>query len=281
MPRLTRRLTIFCIGLALTGAIGLVSGPTPAAEVAPTRIADLTYDVYVGGLHVYAFDVEMTLAPESYRVTASGETRGMVSLVSTWTVHLAAEGLDRNGRVTPQRYVAETQWQSRQRKLQLGFRADGGYDLQQDPPPEPDPDIEGELPEKLPEGIVDPLSFAIAASRSLAETGRCAQTVPVFDGQRRSNVIVKQVGETVLPPNNYSIYQGPAMRCSLGVERISGFRKSLRLKQEAKGPAAPPILWMATMQKDLPPIPVRYEGEIALGKIVIHLTAAAFRSVPD
>jgi hypothetical protein len=146
--------------------------------------------------------------------------------------------------------------------------------LKQDPPPEPDPDIEGALPATLPDGIVDPLSFALSASRSLAQSGRCDQTVPVFDGQRRSNAIVKQLGPTVLPPNQYSMYQGPAMRCSLGIERISGFRKSLRTNQESE----PPVLFMASVLRDLPPVPVRYESEIKLGKMIVHLVKADFRT---
>ncbi len=275
MPRLTRRYAAISIGLAL--AIALPGGPTRAAEVAPARIADLTYEVYVGGLHIFSIDVEMALQPDRYRMTAVGQTEGMVGMMYSWNLQLAAEGLDRNGRIVPQRYTAHTQWRSNDRKLELGFGAGGHYELKQDPPPEPDPDIEGGLPATLPDGIVDPLSFAIAASRSLAKTGRCDQVVPVFDGQRRSNAIVKHLGPTVLPPNQYSMFQGPAVRCSLGIQRISGFRKSQRANQES----GPPILWMATVQPDLPPVPVRYESEIKLGKMVVHLTKAEFRAATN
>jgi hypothetical protein len=91
-------------------------------------------------------------------------------------------------------------------------------------------------------------------------------------------VILKQVGSTTLAPNNYSIYQGPAMRCSLGIKRISGFRKSLATVQQERDRSTPPSLWVASVREDLPPLPVRYEGEIKLGKIVIHLTNAEFRT---
>jgi hypothetical protein len=275
MPRLTGRLSSAWIVFAMASAFGPWSEPTRAAEVATKQIADLTYDIYVGGLRIFSFNVEMVLQPDRYRVTAAGETRGMVGWVYAWNLKLAAEGLDRNGRIEPQLYRAETQWKSRQRKIALGFSESGRYDLNQEPPPEPDPDIEGELPESLPQGTVDPLSFAIAASRALAESGRCDQTVPVFDGQRRFDAVVKDLGPTVLPPNPYSIYQGPAVRCSLGIARISGFRKSLRSARESG--AEPPAIWMASIRPDQPPVPVRYEGEIKLGKIVVHLTDAEYR----
>jgi len=282
MPRLTGRLT-FSIGLAMASVVSLSSGPTRAGEVEAlsARIVDLTYDVYLGGLHIFSFDVDMTLQPDSYRVAAEGRTRGMVGWLYEWDVKLAAEGLDHNGRIEPRRYVAETEWQHRQRTVHLGFAEGGRYDLQRNPPPEPDPDIEGGLPETLPEGIVDPLSFAVAASRAVEESGRCDQTVPVFDGQRRFDLSVKEVEETTLPPNGYSIYQGPAVRCSLSMERISGFRKSWRSsRQWDAGSSAPPTIWVASIRQDLPPVPVRYEGAIALGNMVIHLTAAEVRTEP-
>jgi hypothetical protein len=167
MPRLTGRLASTCLGLTLL----VVPPASRAADLAPARVADLKYEVYVGGLHIYSLDVEMVLQPDRYRLAARGETQGMVGLVYTWDTDLVAEGIDQDGRVEAQRYFSKTQWQSRRRTVQLGFTADGRYALQQDPPPEPDPDIEGALPESLPQGIVDPLSFAIAASRALAKTG--------------------------------------------------------------------------------------------------------------
>jgi hypothetical protein len=269
------------IGLAMAGAMSLSFAPARAAEVTSARIVDLTYDVYLGGLHIFTFDVDMTLQMDRYRVVAEGGTRGMVGWLYTWEMKLAAEGLDHNGRIEPRRYVVESDWQRNPRTLDLRFADDGRYHLQQDPPPQPDPDIEGGLPETLPAGTVDPLSLAVAASRTLAENGRCDQTVPVFDGRRRFDLMVKQVDQATLPPNDYSIYQGPAVRCSFSMKRISGFRKSWRSsRQWDAGSSTPPTIWMAAIRQDLPPVPVRYEGAIALGNIVVHLTKAAARSEP-
>jgi hypothetical protein len=281
MPRLTGRLAVSCIGLAMASAADLSSGPAWAVEGSPARIVDLTYDVYLGGLHIFTFDVDMALQPDRYHVTAEGGTRGMVGWLYQWDMKLAAEGLDRDGRIEPRSYVAETDWQSNQRIVRLGFAEGGRYELEQSPPPEPDPDIEGGLPETLPEGIVDPLSLAVAASRALEDNGHCAQTIPVFDGRRRYDLIVTHVDETTLPPNGYSIYQGPAVRCSFSMERISGFRKSWRSsRQWDAGSSAPPTIWVASIRQGLPPVPVRYEGEIALGNMVVHLTDAEVRSEP-
>lgn len=277
MPGLTARLTSSCVGLVM-GVLVLWSAPARAAEVSSARIADLTYDIYLGGLHIFTFDVNMTLRPGRYRVTAAGGTRGTIGFLYQWDMKLSAEGLDDNGRIEPRRYAVETDWQRNPRTLDLRFAQGGRYELQQNPPPEPDPDIEGGLPESLPEGTVDPLSLAIAASRALAESSRCDQTLPVFDGRRRFDLIVKHVDETILAPNSYSIYQGAATRCSFSMERISGFRKSWKSsRQWDAGSATPPTIWLAQIRPDLPPVPIRYEGQIALGTIVVHLTKAQVR----
>ena len=276
MARLTARLALLCLGLALTSAAGL--SPGRAAEAEATRTLDLTYDVYLGGLHIFTFDVDMTLQPDRYRVAAEGATQGMVGWLYEWQTKSAAEGVARNGRIEPQRYVMDSNWQSNQRTVNLGFAEDGRYELEQMPPPEPDPDIEGELPQSLPEGTVDPLSLAIAASRTLQENGRCDQTLPVFDGRRRYDLTLRHIDQATLPPNEYSVYQGPAVRCSFSMKRISGFRKSWQTTRQVDAKASAPTIWVAAIRPDLPPVPVRYDGAIALGNIVIHLTKADVRT---
>jgi hypothetical protein len=277
MSRLTARLSSLCIGLAVVGAVGLSCAPVRAAESVSSRTLDLTYDVYLGGLHIFTFDVDMAMQPDRYRVTAEGATHGIVGWLYGWQTRIAAEGLDRNGRIEPQRYDVESNWQGNQRTVQLAFAEEGRYDLQQTPPPEPDPDIEGELPESLPEGTVDPLSLGIAASRALEQNGRCDQTVPVFDGRRRYDLTLTHIDEATLPPNEYSIYQGPAVRCSFSMKRISGFRRSWKSKRQPDDRSSAPTIWVAPIREDLPPVPVRYDGAIALGNIVIHLTKAQVR----
>jgi hypothetical protein len=275
---MTARLAALCVALAIASALS--PAPARAAEPAPARALDLTYDVYLGGLHIFTFDVDMTLQQDHYRVSAEGATQGMVGWLYGWQTKLAAEGIDRNGRIEPQRYDIESNWQGNQRTVALDFAGDGHYALEQTPPPEPDPDIEGSLPESLPDGIVDPLSLAVAATRALEENGRCDQTLPVFDGQRRYDLTLKHIDEATLPANDYSAYHGPTVRCSFSMNRISGFRKSWKSKRQPDAASSAPTIWVAAIRPDLPPVPVRYDGAIALGNIVIHLTKADVRAAP-
>jgi hypothetical protein len=284
MLRQTRRLMLACAGLILAAAPLQAAEMAPAAPASTGRVVNLGYEVYLGGLHIFSMNVDMALRPGSYSVAAAGGTRGMIGWIYKWDVKLAAEGvdaggLDKAGAIRPKSYVSVTDWQSTPKTMKLAFGEGGSYDVQRNPPEEIDVADEGELPAALPANAVDPLSLAVAATRALAASGKCEQTLPVFDGKRRYDLIVKDLGEATIAKNSYSIYAGPALRCGFTMERISGFSKKRRYtRQWDEETSVPPTVFMAQIRADLPPLPVRYEGAIALGDMVIHLTKADVRS---
>jgi len=275
MPRQTRRLILACAGLLLTG------GPLHAAETSPPagRVMGLGYEVYLGGMHIFSMEVDMALRPDGYSVAAAGGTRGMIGWIYKWDIKVAAEGREEAGSIRPLLYESATDWQKNPRSTRLAFAGKGSYDVQRTPVEPADPDDDTEMPSHLPENTVDPLSLAVAATRALAANGQCAQTLPVFDGKRRYDLTIKDLGEATIPPNRYSIYNGPATRCGFTMQRISGFNKKYsRSRQWDEDSDAPPTIWMAQVHEGVPPVPVRYEGAIALGNMVIHLTKAEVRS---
>jgi hypothetical protein len=272
------------MALVLAGClwIGPWSPAARAAEAGAPQVVDLTYDVYLGGLHIFSFGAELVSEPGRYQVSAAGVTSGLVGVLYSWDIKLAAEGVDENGRVAAMRYTTDSAWKGKRKVVELAYRDGGRYDLAVTPPPEPDPDIEGGLPDTLPEGIADPLTMALAAARSIDETMRCDQTIPVFDGQRRYDVTLGAGEPATLPANTYAIYAGAALRCTVAINRISGFRKSARYtKQMEADSSAAPGVWLAKLHDGVPPLPVRYEGASALGSMIVHLTAIEVRTQPE
>ena len=136
MPRQTRRLVLACAGLLLAG------GPLRAAETAPPagRVMDLSYEVYLGGMHIFSMDVDMALRSDGYSVAAAGGTRGVIGWIYKWDVKVAAEGQDQAGDIRPLVYQSAMDWQKNPRVTRLAFTGKGAYDVQRTPPPEPDPD---------------------------------------------------------------------------------------------------------------------------------------------
>lgn len=259
-----------------------------ASRPSPAKALALTYEVYAGGMHIFTFDVDLSLRPGGYRLAAEGGTRGMAGFLYKWDVRLMADGAA-PGRLSsaavadqlrPRRYDTMTDWKDKPKTMELAFGPAGSYVVTRDPP-EP---IEtggdgGDLPAKLPPDIVDPLSAALVATQRLAETGRCQQTVPVFDGKRRYNLRIDDVGYAQLPKSRYSAYHGPAVQCGFTMERISGFKKKRRYaSQWDEDKDEPPVLWLARVREDLPPVPVRFTGAIALGSIIVHLTKVEART---
>lgn len=269
LASLTVLLILLPAALAASAIPAPSAGPAPGGD--PARHLALTYEVHTGGLHIFTFTVDLTLQPQGYQITAAGGTRGVVSVLYKWNVTLAAEG----ERMRPERYVTVNAGRQPTKVMRLDFLKGGSFNVTRDPP-EPVEDMaeeEKQLPANLPPNIVDPLSAALVASRHLVETGRCEQTIPIFDGKRRYNLLIYDAGATQVPKSRISVYHGPATLCGFTMERISGFKKKRRYaNQWDEDKDEPPKLWIAKVREDMPPVPVRFTGAVALGNIIVHLT---------
>jgi hypothetical protein len=261
--------------------LALASGALAETPQPAVKTLGLTYDVYAGGLHAFSFDVALALEPDGYRIVAEGGTRGFTAVLYTWNVRLAAEGAavspaDKAApaeRLRPERYVTVNAGRAQPKTMRLALQPDGTFSIVRDPPETEDEREPDDLPAKLPPGIADPLSASLMATQALVETGRCEQRIPVFDGKRRYDLLIHDAGAGEVQKNRYSVYHGPATLCGFTMQRISGFKKQRRYaNQWNEDKDEPPMLWIAKVREDLPPIPVRATAAVALGSIVVHLT---------
>ena len=241
--------------------------PSPAPA---SRHLSLTYEIYAGGMHSFTFNVGLTLEPEGYRITAAGGTRGFANLFQKWDVTLAAMG----ERMRPERYAMVNSSQQPAKTMQLKFIEGGAFSVTRNlPEPNDDTAEEAELPTQLPANIVDPMSAALVAAQQLAASGQCEQTLPVFDGKRRYDVTIRDMGSAEIPKSRIGIYDGTTVVCGVSIERISGFKKPRNnAAQWDKNKDEPPKIWLARVRADMPPVPVRFSAALALGSVVVHLT---------
>lgn len=274
-PRLRRLVTPTILGL-LTYGVGCATvsaqqmqASLPTSETTRRHLA-LTYEVYAGGMHSLTFDVALTLEPEGYRMTAVGGTRGFVSLFQKMDVTLAAMG----ERMRPERYAMVNSSEQPTKTMQLKFIEGGAFSVTRNLPERHDDTAEeAELPMHLPANIADPMSAALIAAQHLDASGRCAQTLPVFDGQRRYDVTFLDKGSTQMPKSRIGVYDGTAVVCGVAIQRISGFKKPRnKSSQWDKNSDDPPTLWLARVRPDMPPVPVRFSSALPLGSVVVHLT---------
>jgi hypothetical protein len=97
----------------------------------------------------------------------------------------------------------------------------------------------------------------------------------VFDGRRRYNLVLAHLGQDIIERNDYSAFSGAALRCSVKIERIAGFRrKPSRLKWRTSDGAT---LWIGQVFAKFPPVPVRIEMDTVLGGLRVHLVRATLK----
>lgn len=236
----------------------------------------LGYDVYLGGLHILAFDMDIALNHSEYSISTAGATKGVVGLFYEWSARFDANGrLGREG-FRPALYDAVTKRKGETKSRRLLFGGDGEYSVERGSSGKKK---RNNLPPVLPRDTVDPLTAVLEVTHTLVEDGACARTIPVFDGKRRYDLLLKHVGPATVEPSHLSIFKGPAVRCRFTIERISGFKKKRRHYSywEESG-ESPVTVWVAPLAAGAPSMPVRFEGDLKLGALIIHLVRAEVNS---
>ena len=83
------------------------------------------------------------------------------------------------------------------------------------------------------------------------------------------------LGKETLKPSDYSAFSGPALRCSVKIEKIAGFkRKPTRTKWRKSDEAT---LWVGQVFAKFPPVPVRIDMDTLVGGLRVHLVRATLK----
>jgi hypothetical protein len=275
---------------AVLGAIALAAmlGAATAAAQTPAkaRALALRYDVFIGGVYVITFDATVGLDRSGYSARAEGGTRGSIAQLFPWNTTLSSRG--KLGALTPtpnafapERFDDVSEWQGKTRRTTLRFTGRGRYVVEHDPaePPSAESDAdEGVLPASLPSGAMDPFAAAVAALSASAQDGACARHIPVFDGKRRYDLIVRDGdGEVNLPPSPVSAYTGPALSCRIGIKRISGYGKRRANHYWDETSTNPPTIWAADLAPGMPLVPVKLMATVVFGTMSANLVHAEVR----
>lgn len=239
----------------------------PAGRAAEGETVRLSYDAYLGPFYVVSATAELRLDGATYRVVTRAQSEGIAALFYSWQSEARSEGRRDATRLRPRLHEVVGEWRGENRLVRLSYDGRGPIDFRVDPPPdgtERDP-----VPPDLTVGTVDPLSGTLAVLQRIAGGGRCEGEIPIFDGRRRYDMIVRPGAPSVLPAIHSSIFAGPAQRCEFQLRRIAGFwKKPSRFGRRVTNP----VLWVASPLDGVPPVPVRFTAETGFGDLRIHLT---------
>jgi hypothetical protein len=258
----------------LGSALAAVPAAGRASEV-PDKLR-LSYNVWQGGFHAFTLRTEMNHGAERYDASFSATTDGLVGWIFPYRVEgrskgtlVAAEPETGTGVMNgfrPQRFESASRKGDKEKQREITYLDDGSLEVRHQPPRDDEP-----LAEPLLRDTLDPVTALFAIIGSFDEVRRCAGRLSVFDGRRRYDLKLKQLGAAQLEPSDYGIYSGPAMRCRVVLKPIAGFknkRKSLsRLPRKVE-------VWLAPLEPGGPAVPVRLEGKNPWGRMVVHLISA-------
>lgn len=242
------------------------------AGAAAANPAQLSYQVYFGGLKALGFQAELDLSGSTYRARLNGRTEGMTNWLFAYVAQAQSEGRVVGGQLQPQRHVVESTARGNRRDTRLTFQPDGSIDSVVLPPPEDD-DREPVTPAQQ-RGALDPISAILNAAQGLATTGSCAQRLPVFDGRRRYDLEFSDGGHETLKASDYASFSGEATLCLFRYIRIAGYQKpgSTRWSNPRDVDRVYKV-WLAPIAPGLPPLPVRIEAEGTFGDLIVHWIA--------
>jgi hypothetical protein len=209
-PAIGRDLHRATARLLLGVAIGLLLAASPAA-----RADDVSalYQASWAGLPAAHISLSLREAPGAYRNEIAIGSEGLPHLVTKFRGTAVAEGKEVGQTTIPARYDATYDLRKRKdRQLRMIFASSAGAVIAERGPG--DTSRKPELAEQFRRNVVDPLSV-ITAIRTTIRRGETAFTIPVYDGARRFDVVVR-----VLPRDP----KDPGVHLAMSLHPIAGFK---------------------------------------------------------
>ena len=239
------------LGAALLLALAPIVAPASAGERLSARV-----ELY-GPLGIHVLTVRTTLdqTEERYSATVDYATIGLAGILFEQKTHAVATGRVARATAYPDTFRNDTVRNGVARRSQVDYRPDGTVNGSSAPP------TKTVVPPESMRGTVDNVSAYLRLERQLAETGKCAMTVPVFDGRHRYDLVFADAGKQELSPEGGQRFSGQAIAC-----RMTRHNRFVEPTEEDEG-ASQGMFWYATFVPGAVPLPVRMKLQTQLGSV--------------
>lgn len=237
-----------------------------AAPAAADRFA-LTYDGYgLGLIPVGGVTVDADVADDSYDISATLRSRGILNLFERTDIEASSSGSIENGAVRWRRYDLDHHYSRKHRTVRMTLDETGAIVSEI----EPIYRTWGEPPasEEERRASRDPLSNVVAMAIAVGHTRTCEGTYPTFDG--RFHYLLELSGGEIDAYEGGG-YEGEVLKCSLSYLAVSGFdQRDSGRRRVPRGQ-----VWFALMPDTTFAPPVRISTPLSAGGATIRL--ASFR----
>ncbi|MCR9242820.1 MAG: DUF3108 domain-containing protein [Rhodobiaceae bacterium] len=261
----------------LIGASCLFAGPltqTAMADTLPTNLK-VDYSIALGGFNLGTADIEANLGDGNYELDATVRTEGIADQFFETTFVLESKGSFLGNRVKPARFVSTYQDADSSRRVELTYPSRGAPVMAAEPAYG-----DGFGPHVQLNDILmtqDPIS-ALLLPISSATASPCDRSLPLFDGRRRYDLQLREDGMTEINGGE-NAYNGPAMRCTVGMLPVAGYERKTLIKLLAREDSI--RVWLAPLQGSDVWIPVRMTLRTPFGGAVMRATRFEVASTED
>lgn len=248
-------------------------------DVKEHRKLELAYDVYAGGFKALRADLEMDLGKKAYDMELQASTQGFIGDLFPWSATYSTSGHAEKGQLVPSLHTSKSEWRKKTKLTELSYDPKG-HVLKSTTQDGTKTTVSRDIKRELADNAVDMLTGTLLMMQSAKNTEKCAGTFPVFDGKRRFNITLKDEGVATIAKSTYSKFSGPALKCTVKVEPVAGFKDKdkkrgwMAVQNHTEEHNRKPTLWLASLEKGGPVVPVRMEIGSDYGTVVAHLTGA-------
>jgi hypothetical protein len=255
---------IGCTGLLLLTAL---LGPR-VVSAQPDTILD--YEVRYGPLQIMAMRTTTHVDDATYRTSTEVRTVGIAALLFPWQASSSTNGVRAADSMHPQHFRSTGEYRGERRVSEVDYDGSGTVSTRLDPPPEADD--RDPVDPALQRETIDPLTAGVAAVMS-----GCRGTFPVFDGRRRYDLVLSDLGDADTPRSRHTVYTGRARHCRVSIQALGGFRRSAPYLDERPSQID---AWVASPQPGMVAVPVYLELSAPRGTLAIHLAATEPLAAP-
>lgn len=276
------------IAAALPFAAGLPIASAPATVPAPRVQVDLDYRVYYAGARVGGMVVDIGLGPRAYEMKMHLETVGLAGKLFPWWMNAHSRGSVDGTGVTPGAAGQRNQWRGKDRWVELRYREGEAIIIGAEPAP--DEDDRDAVNGSMRRNTLDLASAVLRVILSMDRGRRCGGSIPVFDGRRRYDMVLRHHSTERLSATSHSPYSGPAESCAVTMKRIGGFKRDDDRYGDGESETTYGYdsdrgrgwreedrhahIWIGRVFADAPPMPVRLELDTPYGTLRAHLYEA-------
>lgn len=253
--------------------------PASKASAVKAGLQKMEYDVYAGGFHVVAADLTVdTLKKTNYFIRLNANTYGMIAKLAPWDGYFESKGWydPKTGQPRPELHVSNSVFRGESELKEYRYRKDGSFVDYRVKDPEND-GTPKDVPAELTDNTTDAFSSALRIMAKIAQDGKCEGKDEVFDGSRRFTQIFKHKANVELKANDYNLYSGPAIECTLEVVQGPGKwhekpRGWMSIQEQGRERGTLPTVWFAQLAEGQPAVPVKVRVKTQYGTLFMHLT---------